>query len=112
MSSSNTRICVIDEFHVTTESDDRIRRDIVWRDIRAIDLLAKKTNSLLVHCRWRVAKQREQPFTVQCRQDDGRPLLGMTSLNVAHAHVFPADILPSVHEAAACEQKLVQSVRP
>jgi len=49
-SSSNTRICVIDEFHVTTESDDRIWRDIIWRDIRAIDLLAKKANSLLVHC--------------------------------------------------------------
>ena len=26
------------------------------------------------------------------------------SLEVAHAHVFPADILPSVREVAACEQ--------
>ena len=51
LASSNTRICVIDEFHVTTKSDDRIRRDIIWRDIRAIDLLAKKASSLHVHCR-------------------------------------------------------------
>ena len=51
LSSSNTRVCVIDEFHVTTESDERIRRDIIWRDIRALDLLAKKASSIHVHCR-------------------------------------------------------------
>ena len=52
------------------------------------------------------------PFTVHCCQRDRRPLLGMTSLNVAHGYVFPAYILPSVHEAAACEQQLVQSILP
>ena len=51
LSSSNTRVCVIDEFHVATESDERIRRDIIWRDIRALDLLAKKASSIHVHCR-------------------------------------------------------------
>ena len=104
LSSSCTRICVIDEFHVTTEPDDRIRRDIIWRDIRAIDLLAKKASSLLVHGHQRVAKQRKQLFTVRCGQDDGRPLFETILLDVAHAHVFPADILPSAHEVAACEQ--------
>jgi len=51
LNSSNTRIRVIDKFHVRSESDDRIRRDIIRRDVRALDLFAKKASSLDVHRR-------------------------------------------------------------
>ena len=112
LSSSNTRICVVDEFHVTTEPDDRIRRDIIRRDIRALDLLAKKASSLRIHRLQRVAKHSKQRFTVHRRQNDRRPLLGMTSLNVAHGHVFLPTFYPSLHKAAAREQQLIQSLRP
>jgi hypothetical protein len=106
------RICVIDEFHVTARFDGRIRHDIIWRDICARDLLAKKTSSLCIHCLQRVAKQSKQFFTVHRCQNDGRPLREMTSINVAHGHVFLPTFHPSVHETAACEQQLVQSLRP
>jgi hypothetical protein len=47
LSSSNTRVCVIDEFHVTTESDEQIRRDIIWRDIaRSISSRTKQAVSM------------------------------------------------------------------
>jgi hypothetical protein len=49
LSSLNATNCVVDEFYIKTKSDDRVRRDIIRRNIRAIDLFPKKTNSLLVH---------------------------------------------------------------
>ena len=91
LSLLNSCICVIDEFHVTIESYDRIRRDIIWRNIRTLDLLAKKTSNLRVQCRRRGAKQREQPFTVRCGQDDRRPLFSAISLEVVHVCFFRND---------------------
>ena len=100
-SSSCTRISVIDELHVTTESDDRIWRDIIRRDIRALDLLAKKTSNLRIHSLQRVAQKCRQRFTVHRCQNDRRPLLGMTSLNVAHGHIF----LPTFYPQCAKPQR-------
>ena len=39
---------MLNEFHVTSESDNRIRRNIIRNDIGALDLFAKKTSSLSI----------------------------------------------------------------
>lgn len=77
----------VHEPYVTTEPYDRICRDIIWNDVRALDLLAKKASNLRAHCRRRGAKQCEQPITVRYRQHDRRPLLNTIALEVAHSGV-------------------------
>jgi hypothetical protein len=49
----------VHELYVTTESYDRVWRDIIWDNVRAFDLLAKKASNLWVHCRRPGVKQRE-----------------------------------------------------
>jgi hypothetical protein len=98
---------MLDEFHVTSESNNRIRRNIIRNDISTLDLFAKKTSSIRIRY-LRVAKQREQCFTVHSCQNNRWPLLRMTSLNVSHGHVFPIDILPlSARSDGVREQQLV-----
>ncbi|WP_236843320.1 hypothetical protein [Bradyrhizobium icense] len=70
MSLLNSCICVIDEFHVTAESYNQIRCNIVWRNIRALNFLAKKTGSHHVDCRWRSANNRLRSDAVKTM--DGR----------------------------------------
>ena len=63
---------MFDEFHIASESDDRIQCGAVRNSISAIDLFTKKTSRLLIRCR-RVFKQLRQYFWVHFCQNNGRP---------------------------------------
>jgi hypothetical protein len=47
LSLLNSRICASTKFTSQSSLYGRARRDVVWRNVRALDLLEKKTGSLL-----------------------------------------------------------------
>jgi hypothetical protein len=78
----NPLIGMIDEFYSASHLDDQSRRDIIWRNIRALYLLTKKARAPGIRNRSRVAYERKQPVTIRCRQDDRRPLRELQSTGV------------------------------
>jgi len=50
---------MIDEFYIAAESYNRVRCDMVRRDVRPFDLLSKKAGDLHIACRWYGSNQRE-----------------------------------------------------
>jgi hypothetical protein len=78
---------MIDEFYIASHSDDRSRRNIIRRNICALDFLSKKFGSFGARRRRQLAYQCKELVTVRHCQDDRRSRLGLPFILIARTSV-------------------------
>jgi hypothetical protein len=83
----NARIVMIDEFNIASHADGRSRRNIIRRNVSALDFLSKEFDSSGVRRHRELAYQCKELVTVRRCQNDRRSLLRLPIIFIGRISV-------------------------